>query len=526
MPRPLYRLMVLVSSWFCLGAHAMGLGEIEVTSHLGEPLRARVAVTLDTDGAPSNDCVRLVGTALQHPELADAELTLSNRGGRHFAVIRTATPVNDPMFDLTLRGEGCGLAIQKDYVVMLSPSDFDASANGRVIAPTIVPPVAAPAPVAKTRPKPPRRASVRRSAPRQAHAVVHQALRLDYGDESFARKAVAVDLQRHQEGPGTEAKAPAQDRLVLSAPPMPAVPPPMPEAPAADAPAADAPSAGSVAAPIAPPTPEDRREGTPWLAYLAWTVLLVLLALILAWWLKQRKQSELLVSEAMPQADTFPTEMPEPAASVGDLAVVRDAPPEPPGSALEPTPAAPPPIPDSPPAVAVQAPVPAPRGKAVELMEFLPGQTNTVDHVMELAEVMLAFGRSSQAMETLSHYIGDNPRQSVDPWLKLLDLYHQSNLRAEFDRLASDLHRYFNVAVTAWDDYAVATGAGSVTLETLPHIMARLTESWGTQAALDYLEKLLADNRGGQRIGFSVYIVRDILLLRDVLRQIDRPATT
>lgn len=156
--------------------------------------------------------------------------------------------------------------------------------------------------------------------------------------------------------------------------------------------------------------------------------------------------------------------------------------------------------------------------------DFLPGQTTSVEHVMELAEVMLAFGRSGQAIDTLGQYIRDNPRQAVDPWFKLLDLYRQSDLRAEFDHLAADLHKHFNVAITTWDDYPERPSAEPPTLESLPHIMARLTETWGSQDGLAYLDKLLADNRGGQRIGFSMDIVRDILFLRNVLRQIDPSA--
>jgi hypothetical protein len=155
---------------------------------------------------------------------------------------------------------------------------------------------------------------------------------------------------------------------------------------------------------------------------------------------------------------------------------------------------------------------------------FSVDKHESFDHVMELAEVMLAFGRSGQAIEALSQHIRENPRQSLDPWLKLLDLYYQSNLRTEFEALAADLHKYYNVAIFDWADFAASSASlpqsGPLTLESLPHVMGRLTEYWGTQAGLDYVDKVLADNRGGQRLGFSMPIVRDILLLRDILRQI------
>lgn len=140
------------------------------------------------------------------------------------------------------------------------------------------------------------------------------------------------------------------------------------------------------------------------------------------------------------------------------------------------------------------------------------------DSAIELAEIMMSFGRVHGAAETLADFIRNNPKQAVTPWLKLLEVYRAAGLRAEFDGLARQLNKTFNVKTVNWENFEEARSAPD-TLEKLPHILGRLQETWGTRDCQAYLHTLLRDNRDGTRQGFPLNVVDELLLLSAILEQ-------
>ena len=42
--------------------------------------------------------------------------------------------------------------------------------------------------------------------------------------------------------------------------------------------------------------------------------------------------------------------------------------------------------------------------------------------VMELAEIMLSFGRVKGAAQALQEYVDANPQETVKPWIRLMDV--------------------------------------------------------------------------------------------------------
>lgn len=138
------------------------------------------------------------------------------------------------------------------------------------------------------------------------------------------------------------------------------------------------------------------------------------------------------------------------------------------------------------------------------------------DSAVELAEIMMSFGRIQGAAETLAEYIRQNPKQAVRPWVKLLEVYKAADLRAEFDALALKLNQTFNVIAVNWDEFDRIKQIDD-TVEQMPHIMQALLRTWRTREAQSYLFKLLRDNRDGTRRGFPLGIVDDLLMLSGVL---------
>ncbi len=140
------------------------------------------------------------------------------------------------------------------------------------------------------------------------------------------------------------------------------------------------------------------------------------------------------------------------------------------------------------------------------------------DSAIELAEIMLSFGRVQGAAQTLADYIRNHPKQAIRPWLKLLEVYRTADMRIEFGALMQQLHHNFNVKPTDWESFSL-TREMPDTLEQLPHIVEQLTRLWGTRECQGFLYKLLRDNRDGTRQGFPLSMIDEILLLLSVLEQ-------
>lgn len=158
-----------------------------------------------------------------------------------------------------------------------------------------------------------------------------------------------------------------------------------------------------------------------------------------------------------------------------------------------------------------------------------------VNPVMELADIMLSFGRVKGAAQTLQEFIDNNPHEALQPWIRLMDVYRMAGMRAEFENVARDLNRYFNVEIQSWDDahalIAVrqpeSSGEQVVAprpqcLEEMPRLMNMVTELWGGGDVVGYLYQLLRDNRGGQRSGFALPVVEDILFLIELKETANR----
>jgi hypothetical protein len=133
---------------------------------------------------------------------------------------------------------------------------------------------------------------------------------------------------------------------------------------------------------------------------------------------------------------------------------------------------------------------------------------------IELANIMTAMGLSDSAARTLVEHIRENPRQSLEHWLKLLELYRLNGNRKEFERSAEEMHQHFNVQVDQW---VAEDGSERTSLEDYPHLRSQLVRRWRQPDACELLQTLLMDNREGTRIGFPINVAEEILLLLAIL---------
>jgi len=139
-----------------------------------------------------------------------------------------------------------------------------------------------------------------------------------------------------------------------------------------------------------------------------------------------------------------------------------------------------------------------------------------IDSVVEEAKVIVALGRTGNAIKLLVEHIGSHPRASVQPWLYLLDLYRSTANRQDFAELGKRMHQTFNVMIPAWEA-SQEIGAAPTSLEEFPRVIEKIVADWGKPESRKYLNYLIQDNRDGERIGFSMEVLQQILLLQAVL---------
>lgn len=282
------------------------------------------------------------------------------------------------------------------------------------------------------------------------------------------------------------------------------------------------------------PAERPRDEGSAWWQFV---LLMLIPAGGLAWWLVRRQRTGKVLAvrpeesidsddsaavRSLPQNDV-PTEIdPWEAAEADTVASVR-APGAKPDILLD----------DSKPLDFDGAPGTknAPPAPAIEVSQV--NETDDSNTVLELAEIMISFGRIKGAAQALAEYLENNPAATLLPWLKLLEIYRMNDMPAEFAECALRLKSHFNVAPASWEAAGECLGERMLPLgeddplveEVLrklpavgafPHVSGRIAETWDTSEGLPYLRHLLRDTRDGQRGGFPLSMARELLFLIDL----------
>lgn len=504
------------------GGGAVVLGDMRTNSRQGEILQVEILV--DEHPAEKFDptCLRLFrpqGTIERVPWLTDARLTYQREGAVRRLLIVSAAPVNEPTVQIGLRSE-CGGMRERRYQLQLAA----AMPGGGAVLPSSgaqLSPVSAVQPAA---------------APK---------------GEQYAPGGAAAGAQQPLLTAPAASGASAPSKLA------PATHPSLP------ATAAVSPTSPAVAKPGAPPAlaGTDASDGRwPWYVGLSAGALL-LPALFVLRRRPRRKRKEAahgsdhsIAPPTVPAAaPTRPPRVPPVANGPGALPVAAVTPPAAasatglpserglgerrevpiPGVAARSGTTE---NPDKParPAKAANAAAPATAISGAALRSgLLDTRVEGAWEALELAEVMMTFGRVGGATKTLEEFITANPKEDVRPWIRLLQVYQNNGMRAKFDALTRDLNRNFNVEVVRWgapEQVAVpADGKRELelvplqpvegqpaALEAMPHVCQQIVANWGKPECIDYLERLLRDNRSGQRRGFALSVVEEILFLLEL----------
>lgn len=149
----------------------------------------------------------------------------------------------------------------------------------------------------------------------------------------------------------------------------------------------------------------------------------------------------------------------------------------------------------------------------------LPSVDELTD-VMHEAEFWMALGKIEKAAEVLEMHGQSEYIHSPATWLYLFELYRRLDERDKYDNLAQRFRHRFNARIPSWEeDDLFATQPG---LEQMPTLLQKITLLWGTSQLIPLLEDLIVDNREGMRTGFALPVYRELLFLLDLAHHLQQ----
>ena len=149
--------------------------------------------------------------------------------------------------------------------------------------------------------------------------------------------------------------------------------------------------------------------------------------------------------------------------------------------------------------------------KQITVEEFSADQ-NILDH----ADVFLSHGRTSLAIQLLQNHLLDYPKQSVTIWLFLLDLLAKENMQAAYEQTTLECKEHYNIRIA---DFTNDEASEKLSFEDFPRLHAALQEIWGTPAAVTFLDDLIYNSRLESRVGFEKSVIEDLLLLKNIANE-------
>lgn len=142
-------LIAVAIASFPFGSQAAGLGQINVLSGLGQPLRAEIQINASPQelqslrariGSPES--FRQANVPYS-PVIPTLRVAVENRGSRSVVKLSTDRPVSDPFVDLLLELDWEGGRLSREYTFLLDPVDLGAP---RALGARVDTPAAAPVP--------------------------------------------------------------------------------------------------------------------------------------------------------------------------------------------------------------------------------------------------------------------------------------------------------------------------------------------------------------------------------------------
>lgn len=135
------------------------------------------------------------------------------------------------------------------------------------------------------------------------------------------------------------------------------------------------------------------------------------------------------------------------------------------------------------------------------------------ENVLDHAEVFIAHGRTNLAIQLLQNHLEEFPTESPNVWLRLLALLAGESSEADYEQAVTECNQFFNIKLP---NYADALLDDNSTIEEYPHIVQRLEGAWGSPFAVNFLNDLIYNQQSQPREGFARQTFEELFFLRQI----------
>lgn len=138
--------------------------------------------------------------------------------------------------------------------------------------------------------------------------------------------------------------------------------------------------------------------------------------------------------------------------------------------------------------------------------------------IMEDADVFIEHGRPALAIQLLQNHLIDSPSESPAIWLKLLNLLSKDGTETEYDSAVVECNKHFNIKAAKYGNNSASDGTS---IEDYPHIVSRLEGVWGSPYAIGFLNDLIFNKRSQPREGLDQGAFNDLFFLKNIAKNLE-----
>ncbi|MBC7697232.1 MAG: hypothetical protein H7Z70_02570 [Bacteroidia bacterium] len=144
---------------------------------------------------------------------------------------------------------------------------------------------------------------------------------------------------------------------------------------------------------------------------------------------------------------------------------------------------------------------------------FTEHEKDDSESVIDHADVFIEHGRPALAIQLLQNHLSDLPAESPAVWLKLLNLLAREGNEADYDEAVIESNQYFNIKATSFADSGLEDLSS---IEDYPDIVTRLEGIWSSQYTVGFLNDLIYHQQSQPKEGFQNGTFNDLFFLKKI----------
>lgn len=143
--------------------------------------------------------------------------------------------------------------------------------------------------------------------------------------------------------------------------------------------------------------------------------------------------------------------------------------------------------------------------------------------VRQQADFFMTLGQHEEAISLLETSIRESDESNPLVYLDLLKVLHTLSRKPEFDHYRNE----FNAIFTGWAPQYAVFGQPGNSLDAYPQICAEISQIWGSESALEFLEQcMIRSPEDASEHYFDLDAFRDLLLLHAIAGRIRRQSSS